>query len=222
MKFDILAVSESKISNKIEDIVIKIEGYNIYRSDTNVNGGGVLIYYKESLNVYIEEKLGQYEGFEAAWINIVTRSQTWLLGVVYRPPKDTAFYDKLDRVLEKVWLKRRNVTMLGDFNYDLYMKGKSKDDTYYGRCLLKVLNSYGQTNIITQPTHIDRTTQTLIDLIIVSDVNKVISKGVAHASISDDSIVNANIKISRDKVKPIVKTVKDFKNINEDQFKDDI
>ena len=71
VKFDILAVSESKISNKIEDNVIKIEGYNIYRSDRNVNGGGVLIYYKESLNLYIEEKLGQYEGFEAAWINIV-------------------------------------------------------------------------------------------------------------------------------------------------------
>ena len=39
VKFDILAVSESKISNKIEDNVIKIEGYNIYRSDRNVNGG---------------------------------------------------------------------------------------------------------------------------------------------------------------------------------------
>ena len=168
----------------------------------------MLIYYKESLNVYIEEKLGQYEGFEAAWINIAARSQTWLLGVVYRHPKDTAFYDKLDKVLEQVWLKRLNVIILGDFNSDLYMKGKSKDDTYYGRRLLKVLNRYGLKNIITQPTRIDRTTQTLIDLIIVSDVNQVISKGVAHAGISDHSIVYANIKISRDKVKPIVKLSK--------------
>ena len=77
-------------------------------------------------------------------------------------------------------------------------------------------------NIITQPTRIDRTTQTLLDLKIVSDVNKVISEGVAHAGISDHSIVYANIKISRDKVKPIVKTVKDLKNINKDQFKDEI
>ena len=182
----------------------------------------MLIYYKESLNVYIEEKLGQYEGFEAAWINIVARSQTWLLGVVYHPPKDTVFYDKLDKVPEKVWLKRKNVIMLGDFNSNLYMQGESKDNTYYGRRLLTVLNRYGLKNIITQQTRIDRTTQTLINLIIVSDVNKVISKGVAHAGISDHSIIYANIKISRDKVNPIVKTVKDFKNINEDQFKDDI
>ena len=136
MKSDILAILESKISNKIEDNVIKIEGYNIYRSDRSVNGGGVLIYYKES-------KLGQYKGFKAAWINIVARSQTWLLRVVYHPPKDTAFYDKLDKVLEKVWLKRKNMIMLGDFHSDLYMKGKSKDDTYYGKCLLKVLNRCG-------------------------------------------------------------------------------
>ena len=105
---------------------------------------------------------------------------------------------------------------------NLYMKGKSKDDTYYGRHLLKVLNKYGLKNIIIQPTRTDRTTQTLIDLIIVSDVNKVISKGVAHAGISDHSIVHANIKISRDNVKPIVKTVGDFKNKNENQLKDDI
>ena len=182
----------------------------------------MLIYYKESLNVYIKEKLGQYKGFEAAWMNIVARSQTWLLEVVYHPPKDTAFYDKLDKVLEKVWLKRKSAIMHSDFNSDLYMKDESKDDTYYGRRLLKILNRYGLKNIITQPTRIDRTTQTLIDLIIVSDVSKGISKGVAHAGISDHSIIYANIKISRDKVKPIVKTVKDFKNINEDQFKDDI
>ena len=144
------------------------------------------------------------------------------MGVLYRPPKDTAFYDKLDEVPEKVWLIRKNVIMLDDFNSDLYIKGKSKDDTYYGRRLLKVLNRYGLKNIITQPTRIDRTTQTLIDLIILSDVNKAISKGIAHAGISDHSIVYANIKISRDKVKPIVKIIKDFKNINEDQFKDDI
>ena len=93
------------------------------------------------------------------------------------------------------------------------MKGKSTEDTYYGRRLLKVLNRCGLKNIITQPTRTDRTTQTLIDLIIVSDVNKVTSKGVTYPGISDHSIVYENIKISRDKVKPIVKTVKDFKNI---------
>ena len=84
--------------------------------------------------------------------------------------------------------------MLGDFNSDLYMKGKSKDDTYYGRRSLKVLNRYGLKNIITQTTRIDRTTQTLIDIVIVSDVNKVTSKGVEHVGISDHSIVMQTLR----------------------------
>ena len=42
-KFDIFAISESKLDASIHDNEIKIDGYDIYRLDRNRHGGGVLL-----------------------------------------------------------------------------------------------------------------------------------------------------------------------------------
>ena len=49
---DILAVSETKLANDITDSEIAIEGYLSIRKDRDRNGGGVLLYYKDSLTAY--------------------------------------------------------------------------------------------------------------------------------------------------------------------------
>ena len=42
-KFDIFAISESKLDASIHDNEIKIDGYDFYRLDRNRHGGGVLL-----------------------------------------------------------------------------------------------------------------------------------------------------------------------------------
>ena len=47
--FDILAISETWLSDKIPNELVNIPGLNVYRKDRPSHGGGVLIYIKETL-----------------------------------------------------------------------------------------------------------------------------------------------------------------------------
>ena len=58
--FDVLAISESKLDNSIEDSEIRIKGYRTFRKDRNRHGGGVIMYIKEkwsASNVLSDENL---------------------------------------------------------------------------------------------------------------------------------------------------------------------
>ena len=46
--FDILAISETWLSDKIPNELVNIPGFNVYRNDRPSDGGGVLIYIKET------------------------------------------------------------------------------------------------------------------------------------------------------------------------------
>lgn len=109
---DILAVTETKIS---ADLVnqIEIEGYSLVRKDRNNNDGGVLIYYKDTLVAHEETKLvSMNERKETVWLNVVSQSQTWLVGCIYRPPDNNLFFDEFHEVLERIWLNRKNVLLV--------------------------------------------------------------------------------------------------------------
>ena len=85
---DILTVTETKLANDTTDEDIEIEGYFAIRDDRDKNGGGVLLYYKDSLAAYQEQKMEVPSTIEGTWINIKCQSQTWLIVCVYRPPTD--------------------------------------------------------------------------------------------------------------------------------------
>ena len=51
MKFDILAVSETKLDNDIADVELCITEYNLVRLDRNCYGGGVLFYCQEKCSI---------------------------------------------------------------------------------------------------------------------------------------------------------------------------
>ena len=59
--------------------------------------------------------------------------------------------------------------LLGDFNSDLNFRVNSPEDTYPGRKLMRVLNSFCTKNVIKQATKTTQTTSTIIDLIITTD-----------------------------------------------------
>ena len=51
MKFDILAVSETKLDNDIADVELCITEYNLVRLDRNCGGGAVLFYCQEKYSI---------------------------------------------------------------------------------------------------------------------------------------------------------------------------
>ncbi len=223
VSLDILAVSERKLSPDTRDSQIGIEGFTIVRKDRASNGGGVLLYVKESLEAYEEIKIVTKEDdIEGVWINILCQSQSWLLACIYWPPDNAVFFDTFNKVLERVWVKKKNILLLGDFNCDFLFRGRTNEQTANGKRLKQIFSAYGLTNIVKEVTRICETTQTLIDLIAVSDISKITAHGVAYLGISDHSFIYANLKMRKEKSKLVSKTITNYKNSDEGKFKSDI
>ena len=69
--------------------------------DRDSNGGGVLLYCKQTLTAYEETKLKVLSEMEGIWILVNSQSQTWLLACVYRPQTNIRFM----AYLMKPWRK---------------------------------------------------------------------------------------------------------------------
>ncbi|KAL9952413.1 hypothetical protein ACROYT_G039663 [Oculina patagonica] len=52
------------------------------------------------------------------WLKLLIDSNAFVVGTIYRPPSDGAFYERFHEILEKVWMKYKNVVIVGDFNCD--------------------------------------------------------------------------------------------------------
>ena len=68
-KFDIFAISESKLDASIHDNEIKIDGYGFYRLDRNRHGGGVLFYVNEQLESHPLKHLSDCN-YESLWFKV--------------------------------------------------------------------------------------------------------------------------------------------------------
>ena len=205
---DILAITEIKLANDTTDEDIGIEGYFTIRNDRDRNGGRVLLYYKDSLAAYEEQKMEVPRTIEGVWINV--KCQTWLIVCVYRPPTDLSFYGTFHFMLEKVWSTKKNIVIMGDLNSDLSSKRNEGVESYFGRRLLHTLRSYGTKCIIKEPTRISDVAQTLIHLILVSHPKKITLDGVSHLGISDHSFVYANLRMRKEKSPLMIKTINNY------------
>ena len=60
-RLDILAITETKLDSNTSDSEVNVEGYITTRKDRNKHGGGVLIYYRDNIIAYNEDKLGKHQ-----------------------------------------------------------------------------------------------------------------------------------------------------------------
>ena len=77
------------------------------------------IYYREGLYVYEDLKWNSDQEQEAVWLTITVRSHSTVIGCLYRPPKSTTFFNSLHGLLHRIWIKRKNVILLGVLNSNL-------------------------------------------------------------------------------------------------------
>ena len=153
-----------------------------------------------------------YMEIEAAWTEFTMHSQKILIGNIYRHPKDTSFFEKFQLVLEKACHRRENLILVGDFNCD--MKEGKNSTSNLKRELLSVLHSHSLQNVTNEETRITENSQTLIDLCIVNEKQKVNKSGVLHLEVSDHSLIYLCYKIKLEKAKSYIRTVKNHKKVN--------
>ena len=136
------------LNNNVKDEEVNITNYHMLQLDRkNKGGGGCLIYYRENINVIPKPKF-EVADLEARWIEVIINSQWLLIGNVYRPPDDSDFHIQDSRfkvALDKIWLRRNNILVIGDINSDL-----RKNDIKDGKKLQVIMNSLGLKNVITE------------------------------------------------------------------------
>ena len=141
-----------------------------------------------------------------------------MISGTHPPPNKYDFYDKLKIILDSVWIKPKNIILMGDLNSDLLFKGKTNKQVCYGRCLLKILNPFGMKNITKSATRITEDTATTIDLIIVRDTSKTLNSGTFELTVSDYKVVLATLKLRRYNPRPVTKEVCDYKSLDKTEF----
>ena len=113
-KINVLAVSETHLDHSITDMEVGISGYNIFRNDRNIFGGGVAIYIQNHIPAKVRVDL-MVPGIEAH----LAHCKQFIVGCVYRPPSSSVQYvDELCSVLLKVTDTAKEIFVLGDFNID--------------------------------------------------------------------------------------------------------
>lgn len=216
-KLDIFAITETHLSKFTTDNEIDINGYHIIRRDRigkSNHWGGTIIYYHHLLNLH--EINIENNDLEAIWTEILLKSQKIIIGCVYRPPNDKHFVKRF-RVIAEKFIHRSNLLFLGDFNIDMLAEQEPRQTREFKQTLYEL----NLTNVINTHTRITDRSKTLIDLILISDTNKVTKTGTFSPGISDHDLIYVNYKTHREKSSPKLIEVRNYRNVDQSKLTND-
>ena len=100
------------------------------------------------LDVTVNSVMNATKATESVWIELHIHSQRYLIGSIYRPLDKYDFFNKLKITLDSIWIKRKNIILMGDLN---------------SKRLLKILNPFEMKNVIKSATRTTEDTATTID-----------------------------------------------------------
>lgn len=134
------------------------------------------------------------DDLEAVWANILfPKSKPILVGVCYRPPEQRDFLTTLEDMCSKHnEFISGEVILTGDFNIDVSRCDHSMYKAFQDLCSNLILKQ-----LIDRPTRITNSSNTTIDLILVSDKPKIANSGVIHCGLSDHSITFCTRRVVR-------------------------
>lgn len=215
--YDVVMITETWLSENIDNNVINIPGYNFFRKDRKGRGGGVGAYVKSFLDVkVINFDFGVTEALEFLFININLHNKTIVTGVFYRPPNTNpnTFIPDLDNILSEVCPTSDILVCLGDFNVNFLNLNSPVLDTF---------ESYGLAQILDEPTRITDTSSTLIDPIFINKTELIDQSGtISCEGISDHNLVYIHLNLQTNKPPPRKIKFRCFKNFNYDNFYSDL
>ncbi|KAI5747281.1 hypothetical protein M8J77_013016 [Diaphorina citri] len=211
---DVICITESWLDPSIPDSEVSLPGYRVVRNDRQgKSGGGVAIYFNNSFTFKVLESSSPVynEAPEYIIMELVINTCPILLAVVYHPPRAgdlSQFEDSLELVLPHY----SHRLICGDFNVDLLTSSPKSIS-------LKSMFSTLNLNILPlQPTHCTRTSSSLLDLLIVGDLQDVLSFGQLPVGCSDHDLIYLAYSLFPTKHKDRVITSRNFKKFNSSQF----
>ena len=132
------------------------------------------------------------DSIETLWVEILQpKTIPILVGVAYRPPSQSDFYDIFEQTCHQIDTNRHEIIILGDFNTDV------KADSNLQRRLVEFQTTFDLDQVIVEPTRITPKSRTIIDLILVSDPAKISQSGVIEIGVSDHFLTYCTRKITK-------------------------
>ena len=214
----IICLSETFLSDSTPDEYISIADYTLYRRDRqNKAGGGLAIYVHNSVSVTEMQEL-QSKCIEGIWLRVQLQNMAKVIGFIYRPPSsDTQWTEEFTNILEKTQTLNTEMIIMGDFNIDL------TQENHKTRKWKHLMNTFGLTQTVKEPTRVTKNSATLIDHVYTSSLNTVeeIDTSVAKITISDHFAVVVTLKKAKNTAKGRHNYIqyRNFKNFNENAFK---
>ena len=225
VKPDIICGTESHLNDSISSNEIFPNGYEIFRKDRDLHGGGVFIAVS---NKYIASSLPELDtNCELIWINLQCKGARPLyICTFYRPPKsDFEVLEALGKSLGDLNQHKSlpNIVLAGDFNLPdiLWESSSINTNRIYSSGLsyhmMDIANDNYLTQLVTEPTRDDN----ILDLIFTTTPDLIDSVQV-RPGMSDHYAVTAeiNMRAKYNLQKP--RSVYLYKRANWDKIKDDL
>jgi len=160
------------------------------------------------VGMYISDKIKwrrrldlESDVLEGLWIEIFQKnSKSFIIGTMCRPPHSskylpTDFATNFNKTLNTVVNESREVTLLGDLNINYLKKNDNKE-------IKEIIELQGFVQIVTKATRITETSETLIDVILTTNVSCIKAHDVIPTSIGDHDMVGYVRKINHTKFNP--------------------
>ena len=186
-KHDFVCLSETYLDSSITDEEVKIKDYKLIGADhpDHIKRGGVCIYHNESLPVQ-EIKLSYFK--KALLLEMDYNNTKVLISAIYRSPNQNKsefdlFLANLEQLLGEINKRKPYLSIItGDFNARSSSWWSEDINTTEGLNLFSLTSSNGFYQLINEPTHIQGSSASCIDLIFTNQENLSVNCGV-HASL---------------------------------------
>ena len=133
------------------------------------------------------------------------------MGTIYRLPPNDAFYDHFHIILERVWLKYKNVVIVGDFNCDYARR--------YGDLVTSTTGRKLQTSLLQfDYTVVNEDTSTLIYLVIANRTEVIRNTRNLELGISDHTLLYASVQTRVRRPPTRIVKGRTFKSFNQRDF----
>ena len=223
VKFDIIGLCESKLSNEIENL-FNINNYSMYTLNNRRNKGGLLMYVNNKYNdVSIRNELSKInESIEVMVIEISVSRESILCVLIYHRPGSNKqnFLNDVETLIELISRENKKMYVFGDFNINLIDK-----NNIYSKQLIDTMHSHNLFNLIIKPTRVTDTSATAIDHIWTNNAENCKCNGIVYETISDHfptfAVFNGFEKHIQD-TQFINKTFRKLNDSNKMKFKNDL
>ena len=219
----IIFLTETRIYSN-PTINVNIPGYTFFHKPTPTKAGKVGAYVSNNLEFSENETLNlDIEGCEDLWLEVKLQRQRpkHIFAVVYRHPcnNKNTFFESMDKKLQTLNRKSTKALLMGDINIDLSTNTTLTSD------YMHLLHSNAFCNLITKPTQVTSTTQTIIDHSLTNDNESIMIPGVLSYKISDHYPFYCAIKnINNNKLTNAFNkySFRNTKNIDGNDFRNDL